>query len=557
VYIYARVIKRGKRGATSDGGERFLLLFCAGEMEIHKTKRVTSAVRTDYVLRENTKEMKTTTMKTTTAISSATFNNATFRSDDDAAVVAVFNTSSRRRRRRRSTSLAPRRRRRTTTMRFYAKENFAMEKEEEEEEKEQERERMSWTTTTTTRRAAVAMMTTAATLSSPSSFCSFCSPSFAAAATAAASREEETKEVLDVKKFFQPGPFSVRQLPKVEHVSASVYPLCTGIACRLSVKALVPFPPPVNPDELFPNNNNNKDTSGSKNSGSNATPKAPFPLAVFTPGFLVDAESYDFLARRLCSFGYVVLRYDKSESLNETLDDVVSASLLEDLITWASYGSGTLSNIVDPEEVLLIGHSRGGKISALESLFDERVKCLALVDPVDNTQYAPLGPGFPSAVMGMESDETAEKKKYGPPATLVVGGLKGGECAPLGSNYSNFFKAAQVARKKQQKKGGEDPWGFTLDCGHFDFLDEKSFIQSSVCDVGNLDDKVTKEITAAAIAFHADQTFRNRNRKSGSGRGSGNNSSSGSSSNSISDGRRAFFEQSKMKFGDDSLVELV
>ena len=63
---------------------------------------------------------------------------------------------------------------------------------------------------------------------------------------------------------------------------------------------------------------------------------------MFTPGFLVDAESYDFLARRLCSFGYVVLRYDKSESINETLDDVVSASLLEDLITWASYGSGTL-----------------------------------------------------------------------------------------------------------------------------------------------------------------------------------------------------------------------
>ena len=240
-------------------------------------------------------------------------------------------------------------------MRFYAKENAMEEEEEEEEEeeKEQERERMSWTTTTTTRRAAVAMMTTAATLSSsPSSFCSFCSPFFAAAATAAASREEEAEEVLDVKKFFQPGPFSVRQLPKVEHVSASVYPLCTGIACRLSVKALVPFPPPLNPDELFPNNNNNSsnNTSGSKNSGSNATPKAPFPLAVFTPGFLVDAESYDFLARRLCSFGYVVLRYDKSESLNETLDDVVSASLLEDLITWASYGSGTLSNIVDPEE---------------------------------------------------------------------------------------------------------------------------------------------------------------------------------------------------------------
>ncbi|CAL6318022.1 unnamed protein product [Bathycoccus prasinos] len=336
-----------------------------------------------------------------------------------------------------------------------------------------------------------------------------------------------------------------RTLPKVEHVSASVYPLCTGIACRLSVKALVPFPPPVNPDELFPVQGSTS-SAAKKDSfiPAEITKKALFPLAVFTPGFLVDAESYDFLARRLCSFGYVVLRYDKSESINETLDDVVSASLLEDLITWASYGSGTLSNIVDSEEVLLIGHSRGGKISALESLFDERVKCLALVDPVDNTQYAPLGPGFPSAVMGMESDDR-EKKKFGPPATLVIGGLKGGECAPLGSNYANFFKAAQVAKKTYQQKS-EEPWGFTLDCGHFDFLDEKSFIQSSVCDVGNLDDKVTKEITAAAIAFHADQTFRSKN-----------SSNSSISSSDISNARKAFFEQSKMTFGDNSLVELV
>jgi hypothetical protein len=385
-----------------------------------------------------------------------------------------------------------------------------------------------------TRRAAVAMMMTTTTTASRTT----------------AKEENNTNTNTSsssayIEKYFEQGPFSVRQLPKVEHVSASVYPLCTGIACRLSVKALVPFPPPVNPDELFPVQGSTS-SAAKKDSfiPAEITKKALFPLAVFTPGFLVDAESYDFLARRLCSFGYVVLRYDKSESINETLDDVVSASLLEDLITWASYGSGTLSNIVDSEEVLLIGHSRGGKISALESLFDERVKCLALVDPVDNTQYAPLGPGFPSAVMGMESDDR-EKKKFGPPATLVIGGLKGGECAPLGSNYANFFKAAQVATKTYQQKS-EEPWGFTLDCGHFDFLDEKSFIQSSVCDVGNLDDKVTKEITAAAIAFHADQTFRSKN-----------SSNSSSSSSDISNARKAFFEQSKMTFGDNSLVELV
>ena len=412
------------------------------------------------------------------------------------------------------------------------------------------------TTTKATRRAAVA--TTGGAMLALSSFSSrgaTFTPPPPRLATVVAGEAEEAKESMmepRVQKYFASGPFAVRELPTVKHVGASVYPLCTGISCQVSVKALVPFPPPVNPDELFPKKNG----SGSRPSGQSAMTKAPFPLAIVTPGFLVGSESYDFIARRLCSFGYIVLRYDKSESLNETLDDVVSASLLEDLITWASYGNGTLSNIANSEEVLLIGHSRGGKISALESLFDERVKCLALVDPVDNTQYAPLGPGFPSAVMGMESDDK-EKKKSGPPATLVIGGLKGGECAPVGSNYANFFKAAQVAKKKHKGKS-EEPWGYTLDCGHFDFLDEKSFIQSSVCDVGNLDDKVTKEITAAAIAFHADQTFRTNNSfKNSNDRNSDSGNGSSSSSNNISNDRKAFFEHSRKMFGDDSIVELV
>ena len=419
-----------------------------------------------------------------------------------------------------------------------------------------EEKKRTTTTTKATRRAAVA--TTGGAMLALSSFSSrgaTFTPPPPRLATVVAGEAEEAKESMmepRVQKYFASGPFAVRELPTVKHVGASVYPLCTGISCQVSVKALVPFPPPVNPDELFPKKNG----SGSRPSGQSAMTKAPFPLAIVTPGFLVGSESYDFIARRLCSFGYIVLRYDKSESLNETLDDVVSASLLEDLITWASYGNGTLSNIANSEEVLLIGHSRGGKISALESLFDERVKCLALVDPVDNTQYAPLGPGFPSAVMGMESDDK-EKKKSGPPATLVIGGLKGGECAPVGSNYANFFKAAQVAKKKHKGKS-EEPWGYTLDCGHFDFLDEKSFIQSSVCDVGNLDDKVTKEITAAAIAFHADQTFRTNNSfKNSNDRNSDSGNGSSSSNNNISNDRKAFFEHSRKMFGDDSIVELV
>ena len=39
------------------------------------------------------------------------------------------------------------------------------------------------------------------------------------------------------------------------------------------------------------------------------------------------------------------------------------------------------------------GHSRGGKLSALAGAEDARVAALCLLDPVDNTAYAPLAPG--------------------------------------------------------------------------------------------------------------------------------------------------------------------
>ena len=36
---------------------------------------------------------------------------------------------------------------------------------------------------------------------------------------------------------------------------------------------------------------------------------------------------------------------------------------------------------------------RGGKLSALAAVADPRVAAVCLIDAVDNTQYAPLGPG--------------------------------------------------------------------------------------------------------------------------------------------------------------------
>jgi alpha-beta hydrolase superfamily lysophospholipase len=146
---------------------------------------------------------------------------------------------------------------------------------------------------------------------------------------------------------------------------------------------------------------------------------------VFTAGFLVDAEQYASYARRLCSWGYVVVQYNKRENVaGNALDDVVSAAMIRDLIGWAQ-SDVLLGQLVDTAGenergagVYLVGHSRGGKISTLEALEDSRVRAACLLDPVDNTVYAPLGAGFPSALAAMRERDSAQNT----PPLLVVGG---------------------------------------------------------------------------------------------------------------------------------------
>ena len=53
--------------------------------------------------------------------------------------------------------------------------------------------------------------------------------------------------------------------------------------------------------------------------------------------------------------------------------------------------------------VYLVGHSRGGKLSVLAAARDPRVTAACLLDPVDNTKYAPLGPQYPSAIAALHN----------------------------------------------------------------------------------------------------------------------------------------------------------
>ena len=137
-----------------------------------------------------------------------------------------------------------------------------------------------------------------------------------------------------------------------------------------------------------------------------------------------------------------------------------------------------------------MGHSRGAKISMLQAASDPRVRAACLLDPVDNTVYAPLGEGFPSAIAAMRDSSL-------PTPLVVVGGRYGGDCAPKGSNYFDFLKEAS-----------HDSWGVEVCAGHFQFLDNASFVQRAVCEDGTAADAQVRELSQALMVAHAETVFR-------------------------------------------------
>ncbi|CAL8460752.1 g283 [Coccomyxa elongata] len=207
----------------------------------------------------------------------------------------------------------------------------------------------------------------------------------------------------------------------------------------------------------------------------------PYPLVIISSGFLTAASSYFSYARRLATWGYTVVMYDKVESATEPLDDRLCVELIREIIDWAKLDP-VLSQLADTDTTYLCGHSRGGKVSALAAAVDPRVKAVCLLDPVDVTVYTPQGPDFPSAVAAIRH------MSRGVPLAIVGSG-RAGDCVPKDSNYKRYYNACQAPA-----------WEVVLgSAGHFQFLDEQSMLQRAVCAVGPVEDSSVREIAQTVM----------------------------------------------------------
>ncbi|GFR52302.1 hypothetical protein Agub_g14839, partial [Astrephomene gubernaculifera] len=135
------------------------------------------------------------------------------------------------------------------------------------------------------------------------------------------------------------------------------------------------------------------------------------------------------------------------------------------------------------------------KLAALVGATDPRVTALCLLDPVDNTVYAPLAPGFPSALAALRT----LPPERSPPLALVGGGL-GGDCAPRQANYRRFFSACTGAA-----------WEVGIqEAGHFQFLDSPNGLQRALCPTGSAGDAAVRAVGQAVMVAWGEAFVRHR-----------------------------------------------
>ncbi|TNE46624.1 MAG: hypothetical protein EP343_23770 [Deltaproteobacteria bacterium] len=273
--------------------------------------------------------------------------------------------------------------------------------------------------------------------------------------------------------YTQPGPLQVSDLSKITHNA----PSSTGCGprfCTVFLQVTIP-------------------------AAGQGTRQAPYPLAIISNGFQLNATQYKSYATALAKWGYVVVRWDTNqESVLSYIKHDVLGKILASLIDWADLenkGTGALKGLIDTSKVVMIGHSRGGKAGALAAQADARVVAYFGIDPVDSNP--PFTSGGPSAVKGMANTKAAIAVVG---ADKSAGGLQ--PCAPTADNYEKFYNASS-----------SPAWEILLkDVGHMQFLDSRQgCLTCLACAAGSAPDAEVRTITQTAMIAWSERATRQAN----------------------------------------------
>lgn len=280
------------------------------------------------------------------------------------------------------------------------------------------------------------------------------------------------EEIYSLPNYAEKGPLEGIRLPRLAHTCTT----CNAPAdrCRIRINAWVP------------------------KGGSHIGLYGRFPLAVISTGFLITADQYSSYARRLAEWGYVAVVYDFVQQALDPSSDLACVDLLEELLTWCGNLNNPIGSLCDSSNIMLIGHSRGAKISSLVASKDPRVKALYLIDPVDVTVYTPLSPDFPSAASALESSSINQQLPV-----AIVGSGSGSDCAPSDSSYNVFYKAIR----------GPTWQGVVKSAGHLQFLDARSSTAMGlVCQASaNVTDGQVEDVAHAMMIAWAESMMERSN----------------------------------------------
>ena len=225
--------------------------------------------------------------------------------------------------------------------------------------------------------------------------------------------------------------------------------------------------------------------------------KPPYPLLIFYNGFQMRASFYDRIVKRAASWGYVVMQYNLQlfSMPPAALEAQAYAPLVDWVKTQAANTKSPLYGLVDTSQVVVGGHSRGGKLAALVLGGNKDVTSGWLLDPIDASQYAPISKENPSGAEAI--------RKSGKSVGISAAGVKSG-CNPPEGNYTFFFEA-----------GAPGSWlEFIPKASHASVSDAGialNAVQDMLCGKGGVNRATIAELSATPMLAWFYKTLHNNN----------------------------------------------